>query len=161
MELDTLEGQRNISIIETNDWVSPIVIIPKLDGNICLCINYKTGVNESLVNVNYLIRRIDDILNNLRNSIYFCYLHLYKGYLHLQSIIQTLSTHRGTYRVNRLSFGINASSREFKSLLDQVLRGLPKTLFYFDDIIVHGITKGECEKNIELFLQRLKKYGLN
>ncbi|GIY37931.1 reverse transcriptase [Caerostris extrusa] len=85
MELDTLERQRNISIIETSDWF-PYSDNSKLDGNICLCINYKIGVNESLVNVNYPIRRIDDILNNLSNSIYFCYLHLYKGYLHLQVV---------------------------------------------------------------------------
>ncbi len=165
-ELDALEAQGIISKIATSDWGSPLVIVPKPDGNIRLCVDYKIGVNERLVNANYPIRRIDDILNSLKNSKYFCCLDLYKAYLHIQvdeesSIIQTLSTHRGTYRMNRLSFGIKTAPSEFNRVIDQILQGLPKTMSYFDDIIVHGTTKAECQKNLDQCLQRLKKYDLH
>ncbi|GIX81738.1 hypothetical protein CEXT_372821 [Caerostris extrusa] len=43
---------------------------------------------------------------------------------------------------------------------DQVIQGLPKTLSYSDNIIIHDITKAECYNNLEMFLQRLKKYDL-
>lgn len=165
-ELNLLESQGIISKVPTSDWGSPLVVIPKSDGNVRLCVDYKIGVNERLVNANYPIRKIDEILNSLRNSKYFCCLDLFKAYLHVpvdeeSSQIQTLSTHRGTYRMNRLSFGIKTAPSEFNRIIDQILQGLPKTLSYFDDIIVHGATKEECRNNLELCFQRLKKYDLH
>ncbi|GBN50919.1 Uncharacterized protein K02A2.6 [Araneus ventricosus] len=110
-ELDSLEAAGIISKSITSDWGSPLVIIPKGDGTVRLCVDYKAGVNDLLMNVNYPIKKIDEVLNSLRHSKYFCKLDLLKAYLHLQtdeesSIIQTISTHRGTYNMNRLSFGI-------------------------------------------------------
>ncbi|GBM20264.1 hypothetical protein AVEN_216678-1 [Araneus ventricosus] len=106
------------------------------------------------MNVNYPIKKIDEVLNSLRYSKYFCKLDLFKAYLHLQTdekgiIIQTISisAHRGTYKMNRLSFGIKTAPAEFNRVIDQILNGLPKTIAYFDDIVVHGKTKDQCSKN--------------
>lgn len=52
--------------------------------------------------------------------------------------------HRGTYRTNRLSFGKKTAPSEFNTIFHQILSGLPKTIVYFDDIIVHGSSKEEC-----------------
>jgi hypothetical protein len=80
-ELDMLESQGIISKVATSDWGSPLIVIPKPDGNVQLCVDYKIGVTERLVNANYPIRRIDDILSSLRNSKYFCRLDLYKAFM--------------------------------------------------------------------------------
>ncbi|UYV78487.1 K02A2.6-like [Cordylochernes scorpioides] len=106
-ELDTLEAEGIISKAATSDWGSPLVVIPKGDGTVRLCVDYKVGVNDQLVNASYPIKIIEDVLNSLKDSKYFCRLDLYKAYLHLRtdeesSIIQTISTHRGTYRMNRI-----------------------------------------------------------
>jgi hypothetical protein len=144
-ELDTLEPQGIISKVATRDWGLPLVVIPKPDGNVRLCVDYKIGVNERLVNANYPIRRTDDILNSLRNSKYFCRLDLYNAYLHVlvveeSSQIQAVTTHRGTYRLNRLSLGIKTAPSEFNRIIDQILQGLPKALSYFDDLTIQGAT---------------------
>ncbi|GBM66735.1 Uncharacterized protein K02A2.6 [Araneus ventricosus] len=98
-ELDSLEAAGIMSKSITSDWRSPLVVIPKGDGAVRLCVDYKAGVNDILMNVNYPIKKIDEVLNSLRDSKYFCKLDLFKAYLHLQtdeesSIIQTISTHR-------------------------------------------------------------------
>ncbi|GBM87412.1 Uncharacterized protein K02A2.6 [Araneus ventricosus] len=98
-ELDSLEAAGIISKSIASDWGSPLVVIPKADGTVRLCVDYKAGVNDLLMNVNYPIKKIDEVLN--RDSKYFCKLDLFKAFLHLQtdeesSIIQTISTHRGT-----------------------------------------------------------------
>jgi len=165
-ELDSLEANGIISPIPTSDWGSPLVVIPKADQGVRLCVDYKCGVNERLVKASHPIRRIDDILNSLRNSKYFCKLDLYKAFLHLKvdedsSDIQTISTHRGTYRMHRLSFGIKTAPSEFNRILSQILKGLPKTEAYFDDIIVHGSTKEECIQNLITCLQRLSDFDLH
>ena len=165
-ELDNLEAQGIISKVKTSDWGSPLVVIPKPDGTVRLCVDYKMGVNQQLVNSSYPIKKVNEILNSLRNSKYFCRLDIYKAYLHIQvdkesSQIQTLTTHRGTYSMNRLSFGIKTAPSEFNRIIDQILSGLPKTLSYFDDILVHGTTRKECQENLELCLQRLQKFDLH
>ncbi|KAI5731396.1 hypothetical protein M8J77_009366 [Diaphorina citri] len=165
-ELDSLEAEGIISPVATSDWGSPLVCIPKPDGGVRLCVDYKCGVNEKLVQANHPIRRIDDVLHSLRNSKYFCKLDLYKAYLHLKvdetsEQIQTISTHRGTYIMHRLSFGIKTAPSEFNRILCQILKGLVKVEAYFDDIIVHGKTIEECTNNLISCLQRLTEYDLH
>ncbi|KAI5739534.1 hypothetical protein M8J77_020390 [Diaphorina citri] len=168
-ELDSLEAEGIISPVATSDWGSPLVCIPKADGGVRLCVDYKCGVNEKLVQANHPIRRIDDaddVLHSLRNSKYLCKLDLYKAYLHLKvdetsEQIQTISTHRGTYIMHRLSFGIKTAPSEFNRILCQILKGLVKVEAYFDDIIIHGKTIEECTNNLISCLQRLTEYDLH
>ena len=44
------------------------------------------------------------------------------------------------FKMNRLSFGIKTAPIELNRIIDQVLREVPKTEAYFDDIVVHGQT---------------------
>ena len=165
-ELDELESSAIISKIDRSDWGSPLVVLPKADNNVRLCVDYKPGVNSQLVSSNYPIRKIQEISDNLKGSKYFCRLDLYKAYLHLKvceesSIIQTISTHRGTYKFNRLSFGIKTAPSEFNRIIEQILCGLQKTMSYFDDIIIHGSTLEECKFNLVQCLQRLHDHDLH
>ncbi|XP_036346138.1 uncharacterized protein K02A2.6-like [Rhagoletis pomonella] len=141
-ELEELEASGIISKCERSDWGSPLVIVPKPDGKVRLCVDYKPGVNPQLVAANYPIRRIDEILNSLKGSKYFCRLDLYKAYLHI--------------RVNPES-----TPSEFNRIIEQLLSGLNKTMSYFDDILVHGSTEAECKQNLVECLKRLKKYDLH
>ncbi|XP_031338193.1 uncharacterized protein K02A2.6-like [Photinus pyralis] len=166
IELDNLEKSGIISKIEVSDWGSPLVIIPKTDNSLRLCVDYKIGVNKQLKSAHYPIRKIDDILNNLRNSKFFCHLDLFKAYLHIQvcdesKAIQTISTHRGTYLMNRLSFGIKTAPSEFNRILDQILANLDGVMSYYDNIIVHGSTFEECKQRLIACLERLKKNDLH
>ncbi|KAI5750744.1 hypothetical protein M8J77_000948 [Diaphorina citri] len=165
-ELDSLEADGIITQVAASDWGSPLVVIPKPDGGVRLCVDYKCGVNERLVQANHPIRRIDDVLHSLRNSRYFCKLDLYKAYLHLKvdeesSMIQTISTHRGTFRMNRLSFGIKTAPSDFNRILCQILKGLQGVEAYFDDIIIHGSTREQCLQNLVACLQKLTRYNLH
>ncbi|XP_058983670.1 uncharacterized protein K02A2.6-like [Musca domestica] len=165
-ELEELEKAGIITKVANSDWGSPLVVIPKADGGVRLCVDYKVGVNQRLVNAHYPIRKIDAIFNSLRDSKHFCRLDLYKAYLHVQvdqksSEIQTISTHKGTFRMNRLSFGIKTAPAEFNRIIDQILREVPKTESYFDDIVVHGETLSECKANLKLCLAQLQKYDLH
>jgi len=124
------------------------------------------GVNERLVTSKHPFRNIPDILNSLRHSKYFCKLDICKAYLHVSidstsSQIQAITTHCGTYRMNRLSFGIKVAPAEFNRILKQILQGLKKTESYFDDVIVHGATQKECLQNLHACLARLQAYDMH
>lgn len=65
--------------------------------------------------------------------------------------------------MNGLSFGIKTAPFEFSRILSQILKGVPKTEAYYDDIIVHASrpTFEECNSNLKLCLQRLLDYDLH
>lgn len=83
-KLDELEAEGIFTPIAVCDWESPLVIVPKPDGGVCLCIDYKSGVKAGFVSAGTLISGIDNVLHSLRNSRYFCKLDLYQAYLHFQ-----------------------------------------------------------------------------
>ncbi|XP_017473895.1 PREDICTED: uncharacterized protein K02A2.6-like [Rhagoletis zephyria] len=165
-ELDEWERDGIITKVNTSNWGSPLVVIPKPNGKVRLCVDYKIAVNPQLEPAHYPITRVDKILNTLKDCKYFCKLDLYKAYLHVKvdeesKNIQTISTHRGTYRMNRLAFGVKTAPSEFNCILDQILRDLPGTSSYFDDIIVFAKTKQECEEMLTKCLDKLKEYNLH
>ena len=111
-----------------------------------MCVDYKIGVNQRLTTNRYPIRKIKGIFNSLRGLKYFCRLDLFESYLHIPvdeklSGIQTITKHTGIYHMNRLSFCIKSASAEFNRIITQILKKVPKSESYFDDIIVHGSTK--------------------
>lgn len=165
-KLDELEAAGIISKVNACDWGSPLVVIPKGNGDVRLCVDYKTGVNDRLVDSNYPINGIPEVLHSLRNSRFFCKLDIHNAFLHIpvdakSSKIQAITTHKGTYAVHRISFGIKVGPAEFNKVLDKILQGLSKTEAYFDDLIVHGSTVEECLTNLDECLTRLEKYNLH
>lgn len=89
-------------------------------------VNYKLVVNYLPVNVNYPIKRIQEVLHNLRHSLFICSFNLFKAYLHFDvdevSIeIQTISTHRITFKIHRSSLGIKTAPADFNRVIDRIL----------------------------------------
>ncbi|XP_054280695.1 uncharacterized protein K02A2.6-like [Macrosteles quadrilineatus] len=165
-DLDKLEQDKIITKIESCDWGSPLVVVPKPDGTLRLCADYKVTVNPQLYDSHYPIPRIDETLHKLRNAKFFCTLDLFKAYLHIgvdeeSACVQTISTHKGTYKVNRLSFGIKTAPSIFQKVMEQVLQDLPGVSSYFDDIIVYGSTLDECFNNLVACLERLQTNNLH
>ena len=165
-ELDTLVEQGVLTPTPYSDWGSPLVVVPKPNGTVRLCVDHKVGVNPQIEDTHYPIPKIDEILNELRDAKFFCTLDLFKAYHHIPvdedtAKIQTLSTHKGTYRVNRLSQGIKTAPSEFHRIFQQILSGLDGTIAYFDDIIIFADTYAECKKRLIACLQRLKKFNLH
>ena len=71
-ELDALENDNIITKVDCSDWGSPLVVVPKPDGSVRLCVDYKVAVNPQLQAAHYPIPKIDEILNSLRNAKIFC-----------------------------------------------------------------------------------------
>lgn len=165
-EIDSLEESGIFTPINLSDWGSPIVIAPKPDGRIRLCVDYKCTVNDQLIDAKFPIPKVDEVIHSLQGSRYFCVLDLYKAYLHFEvdeesALLQAVSTHKGTYKVNRLNYGIKTAPSEFNRIMHQILHDLPKTVHYFDDIIVHGATLEEAHINLRKLLTRLQEYDLH
>lgn len=102
----------------------------------------------------------------MKDATVYCKLDLFKAYLHVEvddksKDIQVISTHKGTYRMNRLSLDIKTAPGQFNQIFARVLSGLEGVLWYFDDIVIFGKNYEECLHNLLACLQRLQNNNLH
>jgi len=165
-ELERLESAGIIEKVEYSDWGTPLVPIQKPDGGVRLCADYKVTLNKQLRDDKYPIPRIEELFTKLNGGRYFSTLDIHKAYMHLEmdeesSLLQTLSTHKGAYKVKRLMFGIKTAPNIWQRFMDQTLESIEGTCCFFDDIIVQGSTLEEAEQRLRSVLNKLKENGIH
>ena len=72
----------------------------------------------------------------------------------------TINTSRGLFKVNRLPFGISSASAIFQRTIESLVKDIPNTIVYLDDILVTGPDEVSHLKNLEQVLFRLQQAGL-
>ena len=156
--LDHLEAEGVIEKITYSDWAAPIVTVPKKDGTIRICGDYKVTVNPVLEGDKYPLPRIEDLFAKLTGGKIFTTLDMTHAYhqLVLDSESQkyvVVNTHRGLYQYKRLPFGIASAPSQFQRIMDQILQGMK----HVDDIIITGATEEEHLANLTEVLQRFRE----
>ena len=167
LELKKLEEQDVIEKVPDNeqtDWVSPIVVVPKKEGKIRICVDMRAA-NTAIKRIRHPIPTVKDISLALNGSQYFTKLDMAQAYhqlpLNAQSRhITTFATHMGLYRYKRLNYGTNSAAEVFQHTLQQVLHGVPGVCNLADDILVFAPSYEEHNKALEACLQRLQENGL-
>ena len=101
-------------------WASPVVLIPKPDGSMRFCINYRK-LNEVTIRDVYPLPRIDDSLALLGGNAWSSTLNLASGYFQISMAERdkpkiTFITEDGTYQFNVMSFGLNNAPATFQYL---------------------------------------------
>ena len=158
--------EKNIIAPSKSPWASPIVLVPKKDGSLRFCVDYRK-VNEITHKDAYPIPRIDDTLDTLAGSVCFSTLDLKSGYWQVEVDPQhrektAFCTHEGLFQFNVMPFGLCNAPATFQRLMDMVLSGLQwsSCIVYIDDIIVVGRTFDEHLFNLKEVLERISKAGL-
>ena len=164
-ELDRLERNGVVERVSHSDWAAPIVPVPKPDGNVRICGDYKVTVNSALDVDQYPLPRPADLMASLTGGQKFSKIDLTSAYQQMALEEEsrqyvTINTHRGLYRFTRLPFGIASAPALFQKAMDSILQGVPNTICYIDDILVTGRSDKEHLKNLEEVLSRLRRYGL-
>ena len=67
-ELESLEEQKVLTRVDSSDWGSPLVVIPKADGGVRLCVDYKQTVNPRIVDGHYPLPKLEEVLNALQGG---------------------------------------------------------------------------------------------
>ena len=114
--------------------------MPKGDGGKCLVIDYKT-LNKVPWKFMWPMPRVVDIFSNLNGAKYFSTLDLHNGYHHIpfneDSILKTAYISPfGKYEYLKVPCGLAQAPVYFQELMNKVLKDLPFTIAYLDDIII-------------------------
>ena len=164
-ELRRLQNEGIPTTVEWSEWATPIVPVPKKDGSVRLCGDYKITVNPELQAEQYPLPRIEDIFANLAGGQKFSKIDLRQAYHQIEmeedsKKYLTINTHMGLFQYNRLVFGITSAPAIWQRTIDQVLEGTSGTSCILDDMIITGKNDDEHLANLEEVLRRLQAHGL-
>ena len=150
----------------SSPWASPIVLVPKKDGSVRFCIDYRK-VNAITRRDAYPLPRIDDTLDTLAGAKWFSTLDMLSGYWQVEleegdKEKTAFCTQEGLFEFNVLPFGLCNGPATFQRLMDLVLTGLQwsSCLVYLDDVVVVGRSFEEHLRNLQNVFERLRGAGL-
>ena len=165
-KLDELLAKDIIEEVLRNstEWVSPLVVVPKTDGDIRICVDMRRA-NSAIERERHPIPTIEEVLYDLNGSTVFSKLDLKWGFHQVEldeksREITTFVTHRGLYRYKRLMFGVTSAPEKYQKIVADVLHGCEGVANLADDLIVHGCGIKEHDRNLHAVLTRLKEKGL-
>lgn len=129
-------------VTEHSDWVSNVLIVPKSDSSLLICID-PIPLNVALKRLNYQFTTIDEILPQLGKAKIFSTVDVNKGFWHIEleeesSILTTFWTPFGRYKWKRLPFGISSAPEIFQMKLFEMVHDLKGVEVMADDILVYG-----------------------
>lgn len=159
IKLDIIE-----KVDKPSQWASPIVIVPKPNGDIRICVDMRQA-NEAIVREPHPIPTVDEMLLDMAESKIFSKLDLKWGFhqlmLHENSReVTTFITHTGMFRYKRLLFGVNAAPEIYQNEIRKIVQGIPGVANMSDDLIIHGASKMEHDQKLKDVFERLSAHGL-
>ena len=119
-ELERLQQAGIVEKVTHSDWAAPTVVVPKGDGQIRLCGDYKVTVNKSLKVDQHPLPRPDDLFAALSSGVKFSKIDLTHAYQQMtldtdSRVYVTINTHQGLFRYTHLPFGIASALAVFNA----------------------------------------------
>ena len=141
------------------------MIVPKPDGSVRICSDYKVSINKVVEDTPYPLPTADDIFSTLAGGQAFTKIDLSNAFNQLKvdessSKYLTINTTKGLFQRTRLPYGIKTAPLMFQNVMDQVLHGIPGVCCYIDDILITANSEAEHLQRLETVLQRLESHGI-
>ena len=164
-ELDRLVSAGVLVPVQHSDWATSLLFVPKSDGSIRPCGDFKSTVNPLLKNVAPPQINMDDILSNLAGNKFFSNLDFTQAYNQMaidepSRELLTLVTHKGLFQYTRLPYGIKTAPSLWQRAVKKVLSGIDGIHIYYDNVLVAGHSIEEHNHRLGLVLQKLEDNGL-
>ena len=144
-ELDRMESLGVISRVdEPTMWCAGMVVVPKKNESIRICVDLKP-LNESVLREVHPLPQVDETLAQLTGAKVFSKLDFNSGFWQIplapqSRLLTTFITPHGRYCFNKLPFGISSAPEHFQKRMMKILEGLDGVLCLIDDVLVFGKT---------------------
>ena len=163
-EIEKLLGL-GVIVESTSPWASPIVPVPKDDGGLRLCIDYRrlNGVTQADP---YYMAMFDEILERVGQSRCISKIDLRKGFYQIEVEEESMAktafvTPYGKYEFRRMPFGLKNAPGIFQRTMEIVLRSCYGWAApYIDDIVVFSNSGKEHVAHLRSVLEALRENGL-
>lgn len=159
-----------IPVQRPTPWISSVVIVPKKNGNLRICLDPQ-DLNRAILREHYPLPTIEDVATRLHGAKVFTVLDVSKGFWHIEldepsSFLTTFHTPFGRYRWKRMPFGISSAPEVFQRRMHELIEGLQGVEVIADDFLIVGYGESQEEavhnhdQNLAAFLRRCTDRGL-
>jgi hypothetical protein len=152
--------------IQHSESAAGAPILPKPDGSLRLCVDYR-GLNKVTKKNRYPLPLIPEILDRLVGAKIFTKLDLKDAYHRIPIAEEdrwktAFRTRYGHFEYLVMPFGLTNAPASFQSYINEALKGLPDNICvaFMDDILIYSDDRDAHESHVNLVLERLRDYGL-
>ncbi|CAI7756716.1 unnamed protein product [Closterium sp. NIES-54] len=146
----------------TSPFVTPIMFMPKKDGGIRMCIDYRT-LNWVTIKSCYPIPRTDDLLDQLGDACYFSKIELCGSYHQIRVFADDchktgFRTRYGSYEFTVMPFRLTNAPSTFQLTMNRVFHELLNkcVIVYLDNILLFSRTCEQHLRNLDAVFKRLQ-----
>lgn len=152
----------------TSPYASPVVLVPKKDGTLRFCADYRR-INDATESEPTPMPIVQDTVRDLGDARVFSVLDLKSGYWQIpmeeesKPVTAFTTPDGGQYEFEVMPFGLKNAPASFQRLTSQkVLAGFLRRFanVFLDDIVVYSETHEEHMVHLAQVFERLQEHGL-
>ncbi|RDX89105.1 Retrovirus-related Pol polyprotein from transposon 17.6, partial [Mucuna pruriens] len=147
-------------------WVENIVLVPKKDGKVRMCVDY-IDLNRASPKENFLLPHIDVLIDNTTQHAFFSFMDGFSGYNQIMMFPEdrektTFITLWGTFCYNVMPFGLKNASATYQRAMVALFHDMihKEIEVYMDDMITKSKTPKQHIEDLRKLFIRLRKYKL-
>ena len=155
-----------LTMIAYSDWVANIVLVPKKDGKVCICVDYR-DLNRANCKDNFPLPYIDTLIDNTASNMFFSFMDGFSGYKQIKMaeeyIVKTsFTTHWGTYAYDVMPFGLKNADATYQQAIVTLFHNMMHTDIevYIDDMIAKSHTSRDNLVDLRKLFKHFIKYRL-
>ena len=167
--LETREVEKQIAellllgLIEpsSSPYGAPIVFVPKPDGSLRMCIDYRL-LNSQTIKNKFPLPRVDQMFDQLQGASVFTSLDLQSGYYQIRINAEDVQktafiTPFGSYQWKVLSMGLSNAAPTFQAVMNRLFaKHREYCCVYLDDLMIFSKNPADHAKHLATVLQVLK-----
>ena len=129
-ELLKMEEQGILRRVQHSEWAAPLEVVPKTNGAVRICGDYKVTINPFLLVNQYPLPVPEELFATLEGGVLFTKLDLSQAYNQLEldeesTKLCTVNTPIGLFQHTRMPFGTASAPAIFQRVMDDLFRDLP------------------------------------
>ena len=155
-----------IKVAQYTTWLANVVPVPKKDGKIRVCVDYR-DLNKASPKDNFPLPNIHILVDNCAKHEIQSFVDCYAGY-HQILMDETdaektaFTTPWGTYCYRVMPFGLKNAGATYMRAMTTIFHDMmhKEVEVYVDDVIIKSKTRVDHVYDLRKFFERLRKYNL-
>ncbi|XP_017416451.2 uncharacterized protein LOC108327238 [Vigna angularis] len=155
-----------LAVARYPEWVANIVPVPKKDGKVRMCVDYR-DLNRASPKDNFPLPHIDTLVDNTAKYSLFSFMDGFSGYNQIKMAPEdmektTFITLWGTFCYKVMSFGLKNAGATYQRAMVALFHDMmhKEIEVYVDDMIAKSESEEEHVLNLRKLFERLRKYKL-
>lgn len=145
-------------------WASPLHIVPKKDGKMRPCGDYR-ALNARTIPDRYTPPHIEDFAHQLHGKTIFSKIDFIQAYNQIpvaaKDVEKTaITTPFGLFEFLFTPFGLRNAAQTCQRFIDNITRDFDFVYAYIDDILIASSNEKEHYEHLKILFDRLNQYGV-